>query len=75
MASWATGCGGVGIYIPVRMVVRGGIRQSRCYPALHMLQRSISSSSNGLRQTWQCASSGRGVGGLVVGRQGYQWLG
>jgi len=57
------------------MVVRGGIRQSRCYPALHMLQRSVSSSSNGLRHTWQCASSGREVGRLVVGRQEYQWLG
>ena len=36
MASWAGGWGGVGIEIPVRMVVRGGIRESRCYPALHM---------------------------------------
>jgi len=55
--------------IPVGMVVRGGIRQSRYYPALQMLRRSVVSSSNGLRHTWQCASSGRGVGGLVVGRQ------
>jgi len=37
-----------------------------------MLQRSVSSSSHGLRHTWQCALSGPGggVGGLVVGRQG-----
>jgi len=63
MASWAGGWGGVRIEIPVRKVVRGGIRESRCYPALHMLQRSDSSWSNGLRHIWQCASSGRGVGG------------
>ena len=35
-----------------------------------MLQRSVSSSSNRRRHTWQCASSRREVGGLVVGRQG-----
>ena len=36
MASWAGGWGGVGIELPVRKVVRGGMRESRCYPALHM---------------------------------------
>ena len=35
-------------HIPGGMVVRGGRRQSICQPALHMSQRSIFSSSNGL---------------------------
>ena len=34
--------------VPFGMVVRGGRRQSTCHPALHMSQRSILCSSNGL---------------------------
>jgi len=43
--------------IPCGIVRRGGRRQSICHPALHILQRSIWRSSNGLWHTWQWISS------------------
>ena len=50
-ASQDKGAGGVHkghFHIPGGMVVRGGRRQCICQPALHMSQRSIFSSLNGL---------------------------
>ena len=50
---WDGGAGGINplqgnFHNQAGMVVRGGRRQSICQPALHMSQRSIFSSSNGL---------------------------
>ena len=44
-------------HLPEGTVARGGLRQSRCQPALHLSHSSILSSSYGLWQTWHCASS------------------
>jgi len=55
----------------VGMVVRGERRQSLRQPALHMSQKSISSSSQGLWHTWHWVCSGVGLPlGLEVGGMG-----
>jgi len=63
---WDEGAGGVHkghFHIPAGMVVRGERRQSTCQPALHMSQRSILSSSKGLRYTWHSVPSEGGLAG------------
>jgi len=51
VTAWGRGCQGVHrghFQVPIEMAVMGGKRQSICHPALHMSQRSILCSSNGL---------------------------
>jgi len=55
--------------VPCGMAVRGGRRQSICHPGLHMSQRRILCSSNGLWHTWQWISASGGEVKIVAGRE------